>query len=343
MTVRSALILKLGAIGDVVMASPMATALAREHPGVKITWLAGRGVVPLLRLLPGIDEIVEVDEASLLAGNYRDRMRALGAAARHLHMRRFDLVLNGHPDPRYRVLEQLVRGHTVRRFCRNPRERIMPVPGRYHGHEYVRLALGGDGPDVPVALPEAIRPPLPPGLTLAGEGPRVAMAPGGARNVLNDNEVRRWPLERYAELARALAERGCATVVIGGPDDAWVSEAFAGIDGITDLVGRTSLPDLLAVYTACDAVVSHDSGPMHLARLADTPAVALFGPTDPRWFVPPAHDGTQVLWGGAALPCRPCYDGKRFHDCPANVCMRDIAVSEVLGRVTVLLDGDRGR
>lgn len=339
MTVQTALILKLGAIGDVVMAGPMATALARAHPGVRVTWLAGRGVVPLLKLLPDIDEIVEVDETALLAGNYRDRMRSLGAAARDLHMRRFDLVLNGYTNPRFRVLEQLVRGGTIRRFCRNPRERIMPVPGRYHGNEYVRLALGGDGPDAPIVLPEAICPPLPRDLPLTGEGPRVAVAPGGARNVLNDNAVRRWPLERYAELARALTDRGAETVVVGGPDDAWVSDAFEGIDGVIDLVGRTSLPDLLAVYGSCSAVVSHDSGPMHLARLTHAPVVALFGPTDPRWFVPPAHAGTQVLWGGGHLPCRPCYDGRRFHDCPANLCMADISVSQVLDRVSAILDG----
>jgi len=338
MTIQSALILKLGAIGDVVMAAPMATAVARAHPGVRVTWLAGRGVVPLLRLLPDIDEIVEVDEAALLTGNTRRRMAAMAAAARQLRFRRIDLLLNGHPDPRYRILELLVRARSVRRFSRNPRERIMPVPGRYHGHEYVRLALGGDGPGVPVVLPEAIRPPLPPELPLARHGTRVAVAPGGARNALSDDEVRRWPLERYVALARTLADQGVETVVVGGPDDAWVSSAFAGIDRVTDLVGRTSLPELLAVYGACDVVVAHDSGPMHLARLAHVPIVALFGPTDPRGRIPADHGESVVLWGGQALSCRPCYDGKRYAACPTVNCMGEIRVSEVLDRVSVILD-----
>ena len=337
MTARSALVIKLGAIGDVVMAAPMATALKRAHPGIWVSWLAGRGVVPLLRLLPDIDEIVEVDETALLAGNSRARMGAMVNAARQLRLRRFDLLLNGHPDPRYRILEQLVRTSTVRRFSRNPRERIQPVPGRYHGHEYVRLALGEDGPEIPAILAGPVRPPLPEGIDLGDSRQAVAVAPGGARNVLNDNEVRRWPLERYAELAVRLAGDSVDTVVVGGPDDTWVSKAFEGVDRVIDLVGRTSLPDLLAVYTACDAVVTHDSGPMHLARLAHVPAVALFGPTDPQWFVPPEHTGTTVLVGGGVLPCRPCYDGKRFTDCPSSACMHEIRVEQVHAAVAALL------
>lgn len=337
MTARSALIVKLGAIGDIVMAAPMATALKQAHPGIWVSWLAGRGVAPLLRLLPDVDEIVEIDEAALLAGNSRDRIKVMARAAGHLRLRKVDLLLNGHPDPRYRVLEQLVRAREVRRFSRNPRGRIMPVAGRFHGHEYVRLALGTEGPDLPVMLPGPVRPALPDDLALPGDGPRIAIAPGGARNVLNDNEVRRWPLEHYAELAGQLTARGMDVVIVGGPGDGWVSEAFASIDGATDLVGRTSLPDLLAVYGACDAIVTHDSGPMHLARLAQVPVIALFGPTDPSWFVPPAHATTTVLRGGSELPCRPCYDGKRFHDCPDNVCMREIPVEEVLDVVEAVL------
>ncbi len=337
MSPRSALIVKLGAIGDIVMAAPMATALKRAHPGIWVSWLAGRGVVPLLRLLPDIDEIVEIDEAALLAGNSRDRVKVMARAAGHLRLRKVDLLLNGHPDPRYRVLEQLVRARTVRRFSRNPRERIMPVPGRFHGHEYVRLALGEEGADLPRLLPGPVRLPVPDGLALPEDVPRVALAPGGARNVLNDNEVRRWPLERYAALAQQLDADGVDVLIVGGPGDAWVSEAFADLDRATDLVGRTSLPDLVAVYGRCDAVVTHDSGPMHLARLAHVPVVAMFGPTDPSWFVPPAHPGTTVLRGGDELPCRPCYDGKRFHDCPASVCMHEIPVEDVRAAVADIL------
>ena len=339
----STLVIKLGAIGDVVMASPMATALKRTHPEMQVTWLCGHGVAPLLRLLPDIDEIVELDERALLAGTTAQRARAMAGAAAALRRRRFDLVLNGHPDPRYRVLETLVRGGTVRRFTRNPRKRVLPVPGRYHGDEYVRLATGVDGPEAsPADLPR-IRPPLPAAIEIEPTASYIAVAPGGAHNVLRDNEVRRWPLERYAKLAAELDERGHEVVICGGPSDRWVQDAFGHLPGRLDLVGRTSLPDLLAVFGACDAVVTHDSGPMHLARLAGSRLVALFGPTDPSWFLPSRPARTTVLRGGEALPCRPCYDGRQFTECRSAPCMADIPVDEVLRALRPLLDADEGR
>jgi len=329
--IRSVLVIKLGAIGDVVMAAPMATALKRAHPGASVTWLCGHTVAPLLQLLPDIDEIVELDEKSLLTGKTAQRARVMASAVATLRRRRFDLVLNGHPDPRYRVLETLVRGGTVRRFVRSPRKRPLPIPGRYHGDEYIRLATGVDGPDMDQVLPAPIRPPLPERLSPTGErrGSRFGLAPGGARNVRADDAVRRWPLQRYVELAERLVAAGHEIVLVGSRGDLWVREAFAGVDRCTDRVGETSLPELLAVLGTCDAVVTHDSGPMHLARIAGTPLVAMFGPTLPQEKVPAGAAG-RILSGGEDLPCRPCYDGRRFADCPAVPCMASIGVGDVV-------------
>lgn len=335
--IRSVLIVKLGAIGDVVMASPMAAALGRAHPGVRVTWLAGRGVVSLLERIPGIDEVVAIDDRALLAGSSVQRAGALASAARTLRKRRFDLVLNGHPDPRYRVLEGLVRAGETRRFSRSPRRRALPVPGRYHGDEYLRLALGEDGPSMASAALAIHDLPDPPSALEPGRGSIVGIAPGGARNVLSDDEVRRWPVESYAEMARQLGQDGVRIALTGAPDDEWVREAFADTEGIIDLVGHTTLLELVAALAACDVVVTHDSGPLHLARLAGTPTVALFGPTHPREKVPPGPSD-RVMWSGADLPCCPCYDGRTYAHCPERTCMRAIAVDPVVATVRQLLD-----
>ncbi len=157
----------------------------------------------------------------------------------------------------------------------------------------------------------------------------------GARNILRENALRRWPLGSYAELAAKLVNYGANVIITGDAGDAWVSEAFRGLP-VQDLVGKTELEDLLAVYAACDVVVTHDSGPSHLAQLARTPLVALFGPTNPHEFL--LHlSGGQLFWGGAGLSCRPCYDGKDFAACSNNVCLQEIGVDSVYDAVVDVL------
>ncbi|MCD6250038.1 MAG: glycosyltransferase family 9 protein, partial [candidate division Zixibacteria bacterium] len=117
----------------------------------------------------------------------------------------------------------------------------------------------------------------------------------------------------------------------GGPGDEWIITSFADLK-VIDLVGKTSLVELVALYRKCDAVITHDSGPMHLAGLAGAPLVALFGPTNPYEKVP--RNGLhEILWGGEDLACRPCYDGKGYDNCQDNLCMKQISVVEVFNAI----------
>jgi heptosyltransferase-2 len=161
------------------------------------------------------------------------------------------------------------------------------------------------------------------------------IVPGGTRNVMRESGERRWPVENYATFATALASTGVRVTLVGDANDAWVRPHFAGIH-VQDRIGSTSLPETLALLASSDLVVSHDTGPMHLARLAGARVLALFGPTMPSQVV--VEDGrTTVLWGGEHLACRPCYDGREFAACSANVCMSSIAPGVVLATARALL------
>lgn len=333
------LIVRLAALGDVAMALSVLPAIDVEFPGAHITWLCGKAAAPLVEATGRVSEVIAVDETSLLAGSWARRMVALCGTWHRLAGRRFDLIVTAHPDPRYRYLTIPVRTRERRGFTRRAGERPWPVPGRYHGDEYARLITRKEGPAgdhaplpvMPLPLPESLRARL--DSLPAG---RVALAPGGARNVLRDTPLKRWPLPAYADLARRLTGRGLAVVLTGSDSDRWVLDAFRDIETL-DLIGETSVLELAAVFAACTAVVTHDSGPMHLARLARAPLVALFGPTSPGEFAP-TDSRTVILWGGARLACRPCYDGKRFADCRDNLCMQDLSPARVEAEVVNLVN-----
>lgn len=330
------LIVKLAAIGDVVMALPMVTALRTLAPDCRITWLAGQTSAPLLSHVSAIDEVIPIDDRAILAGSTASKAAAVATAWRVLAGRSFDLVLVAHSDARYQRLAQTVRS-SDRRWLGQRAPRPGLLPGRNHTAEYVRLVTGDDTRRTPLPAPPTVDPPMPDALTRelaafnAGAAALFVLAPGGARNPGRTDNLRRWPVDRYAQLAQRLIAEGHAVALVGDAGDAWVRTAFEGVP-VLDLIGRTDLAALVALFRRCTMAVAHDSGPLHLARLAGAPTVGLFGPTLPRAFVPPGSS-TYILWPGAALPCAPCYDGREFAACDNNACMQAISVDAVAAAI----------
>ena len=336
------LIIRLAGIGDVVMASALARRLRARAPHSHIAWLCGATAAPLVEQFADVDEVIAVDERQLLTGDTLQRLQILPPLLRRLRAERYSRVFLLHTDVRYRVLTTPLTGvAVVSQSSRNAHGAMNPVPGRYMGDEFARLMDGLEhrGPIVghfPLGrLKNVARNP-----TYAPPAPRrVALVPGGARNVLRESSLKRWPLGHYVEVARTLANEGYEIVLIGNGDDAWVRADFSGLPA-TDLIGRTTIPEMLRALADCDLVISHDTGPMHLARIVGAPMIALFGPTMPAQFIVP-DESTTVLWGGEHLACRPCYDGREFADCNDNQCISSIGPDVVLRTARTMLRRQR--
>ena len=128
--------------------------------------------------------------------------------------------------------------------------------------------------------------------------------------------AKRWPY--FRELAEGLGN----TLILGSASD---HDAAAGITG-TNLVGKTSLDEAIRLIAGAEAVVSNDSGLMHVAAALGRPQVALFGSSSPE-HTPPASDKARVLW--LRLECSPCFE----RECPLGHfrCMKEISVDQVMG------------
>jgi ADP-heptose:LPS heptosyltransferase len=114
--------------------------------------------------------------------------------------------------------------------------------------------------------------------------------------------ARRWPVERFASVARSEAARGRRVAITGSASERSLAEsvaALSGLPGTSVLAGRTDLAELAAVVGAAGRVVCGDTGVGHLATAFGTPSVLLFGPTPPAEWGPPADRGRhRVLWAG---------------------------------------------
>ncbi len=338
------LLIKFGAIGDVVMAIPAAAAMHAE--GFAIDWVASELVAPVLRLYSWIN-VLPVDEPRLLRGSVAERLSGMLGLWRVLRGRvrrygSYDLAATLYYDPRYSLLTLPIRARRNLTLSRTDRTREL-LPGRHHTDEYARILSGrpdGESPGqlspVPILdLPAPQRP-------LRASRARIVLVPAGARNVLRDDALRRWPIQHYVSLAERLLAQGCEVVLIGGPDDRWATPYFAplagiaGLDAFADLIGSASLVETLALLHSAAVTVTHDTGPLHLAGITSTAIVSIFGPTDPHGRLP-QRENAVALWGGAGFACRPCYDGREYAPCRHNGCMEQVSAAMVLEQVLELL------
>lgn len=335
-TIRRVLIIKFGAIGDVVMAIPAVYAL--HLAGAEVDWVCGLAVAPLLGCYPWIRTIV-VDDRAILKGSVVERVRGLFRLWRAIGWAKYDLCATLYYDARYRVVMLPVRARRKIILSQSDRSKML-LAGRHHTDEYARILLGLKDGERPVALApvKAERLPASPLVRIEGKA-RVVLAPAGARNMMRDDALRRWPVENYVALALVLLERGIEVVLAGGPDDVWAVPAFAGL-AVTDRIGKLTLPEMLALLDDSDVIVTHDTGPLHLAGVTGVGIVSIFGPTDPRGRLP-QRANTVALWGGEGFACRPCYDGRDYAPCLHNGCMRQVSVAMVVREVEMVMEQRR--
>jgi ADP-heptose:LPS heptosyltransferase len=338
------LIIKTGALGDVVNAMPLAMALRRGIPDARISWVVHPLSAPLITAHPAVDEVIVWDR--------REGARGLAALVRRLRAARFDVALDlGRgiktallalaSGARRRVAFDRARSRELAWCTGGERLATPPPPPRRTGGAPRLASLRRDGepgghvvdqclefarhlglPAAPVefglAPPAAARAPWP-----EGTGPRLAFVVGATK------PANRWRTESWTELARLCVERfGARIVLAGGPGEAEVARAIAAGAGVnlTDATGKTSIGELLALLASADAAVACDTGPLHMAVALGRPAVALFGPADPVRTGPHGHPEAVVT---AGVDCAPC----RRRVCPLdppNACMDGIAAAAVV-------------
>jgi heptosyltransferase-2 len=332
-TQNTALIVKFGQIGDVIMAIPAARAL--RDKGFEIHWVCGRAVRPLLESYSWIN-LIPTNDKELLLGNPFQRIIQVLKLWSKIAFRRFDLCATLYYDWRYRLLTLPV--WAAHKLSLSWRQRnTMLISGRHHTDEFARILLGLEDSCREQSIPPVRPDNLPPSpLPRKTAEMRVAIVPGGANNLLREQSLRRWPVEHYVDLASRLLKRNWEVVLLGGAEDLWVKPYFRDLP-VADCIGALSLPEVVAACDACDAVVSHDAGPLHLAGLSHACMIGLFGPTDPATRVP-RRPFAVGIWGGQGFACRPCYDGRDFAPCSSNGCMRQISSELVLRELDRLLD-----
>ena len=321
-------IVLLGAIGDVTRALPLLGRLRQGYPRARLCWAVEPASAPLLERHPALDTVLVFDR--------RRGARAFVPFLRSIRELRADLVLDLQRHLKSGVISR-VSGARVRLGFdrRNAREgnwlfNTDHVPPMAHFSSKLQQFLAfGEWLGLPATPVEF-------GLRLSGaEEVRVDSLLAGVERpfvagfVGSSCTARLWFPERTAAVADALAEKGIATVLVGGQGDVGYGAATvqAARSPVVDLTGRTSLRDLIGIFGRAGAAFGPDSGPMHIAAAVGTPTVSLWGATSAERSAPWGNEA-RVINGVAE--CRPCYR----KTCPiGRVCMQAISADAVVARV----------
>jgi len=314
------LVIQTAFLGDVVLTTPLLSALAAHHGPVDV--VTTPVAAPLLETHPAVRQVIPYDKRGSDRG-----WAGVRRLARRLRTERYERAYLPHRSLRTATLALLARIPSRIGFsgvwsflytAAGPKPSV--------GHESDRLLALAD--EASGAYPPHLRPTAADEQAAAAiiDGAFIALAPGSIWG------SKRWPY--YPELAARLAA-DVAVVVVGGQDDVELGDAIVAAirpsgRPAVNACGRLTLRESAALIGRASALVTNDSAPLHLATAMGTPIVGLFGPTVTEFGFGPLRAGDVAL-GMDGLECRPCSP----HGPPAcplghHRCMRDLTVEAVM-------------
>ena len=314
-------------VGDMVMAQTLFIALKQQHPDCQIDVLAPNWSRPLLERMPEVRQALsfplghgvldlktrrqlgqqlknQYDQAILLPNSLKSALTPFFA--------RIPKRTGWKGEMRYGLLNDL--RHLDKARYPLMIERFMALayaPGAELAKPYPRPCLHIDPAQRQQALTE---------LNLVLDRPVLALCPGA-----EFGEAKRWPASAYAEVAEAKIRQGWQVWIFGSEKDHLSGEHIQQLlipglrEEVTNIAGQTSLAQAIDLMSCAEAVVSNDSGLMHVAAALNRPLVAVYGSTSPD-FTPPLADQVEIVRLG--LDCSPCFQRTcRFghYDCLKNL------------------------
>lgn len=357
-TTRRIIIRGVNWLGDAVMTTPAVLRLREQFPESRITLLCPEKLQELWTSHPAVDAVrtftagesllsvarslrsVDADLAVIFPNSLRSALETWWAG--------IPRRVGSGSFPRSWLLTDRVRPvpGTVRMRKRTEAEvrRLTTTPASataartdyptasHQLHHYLRLVghLGANAEPVPPRL-------VPGNAATQAMATRLALSLASGKPLIGLNAgaeygpAKRWPLDRFAGVARMLTEQtGCHFVLFGGKADIQLAgELTRQLQGltVTSLAGQTTLAELMAALALCRVVITNDTGPMHLAAALGVPVVVPFGSTSPELTGPglPGDPRHQLLLGEA--PCAPCF----LRQCPLDFrCMQSISVERAM-------------
>jgi len=322
------LIVRLGALGDIVHAIPAAAALRAALPGARIDWLVEAKHRAIIDLVTAVDRVVPLE---------RPTIRGWADVVRRARQVRYDVAFDFQGLMKSAVLARAsgaarvagfsiwhLREKTARPFYSETAAAAEDDGGHViQKNLHLLRVVGIEASPVEFPIADVSSRALDEVRDQVGPDAFALINPGAAW------PNKRWPPSRFGEVAAFLRDvRGVPSVVLWGPGEQELAQSVvAASNGAARSAPRTEICDLVALCRHAALIVSGDTGPLHIAAAVGTPAVALFGPTNPRRNGPWAPaDVTVSRFDGCG-----CHYERTCHE--AAWCLESISVAEVTAAI----------
>ncbi|UCD34863.1 MAG: lipopolysaccharide heptosyltransferase I [Nitrospiraceae bacterium] len=323
------LIIKPSSLGDIVHALPFLKAVKDSFPEAQVDWVVSKDLMGVLEGNPLIHRLIPIDKDSWKrAGNLLRTVKELSSLRKTLKTGQYDIVVD---------LQGLLRSGLIGFFT--PAAKKVGFADAREGSTFfydTRVETPSPAHAVDRSLAAARAVGAEPGKALfplqTGQKAqeRVRQLLGGIKDyaVIVPSarwESKRWPAEKFASLTEKI---GITSVVAGSRGDAAIAESIRSHSSgtVIDLCGRTNLQELVALISGARALISNDSGPLHIAAALNVPLIAVFGPTDPAKTGPYGWQSNKKMKVvSAGVPCSPC----RRRTCRDMRCMGEISAEDV--------------
>ncbi len=346
---RNVLLIQLGEIGDVVLATPTFRAVKETFPGVRLSVLVRKPCASLLEADPNLDEIIEVTKSGRKISEVGRENFDL---VRRLRRARYDLAIDLRTGDRGTILAFL-SGAPVRIARRDP--------GQPFWRKWMLTHLLPDQPPGPSPLhpgaDQSLRLVRALGIDTKDSSPRLAVPArasaqiqgllrsigfgAGERwitiNPCSRRKYKEWVHDRWAEVADGIWEQHrIPAIFVGAPEESGTAEGIVRrcAGRAFNLAGRTTLGELAALLARSTVHLGVDSAPPHIAFAVGTPTVTIFGPSDWKgWVVTDAiHRVVMPDWN-----CAPCSD-TGCKDSHRSLCLEGLGTDAVVREVVAVLE-----
>ena len=354
--IKKILVVNIFGIGDVLFTTPLLRNIKKNIPDAVIGYIANRRAEAVLKNNPYINNLYIYE---------RDEFQAISRQSKRLFLKRGWEFLNLIRKEKYDLLIDLSLNRGVglwawvagipQRVGFNYKKRglFLTKKIKFAGYEdrhvveyYLGLLeeLGWKVDPAPMDLPITQEDELWADFFLRQQGspaddPKIAIVPGGGASWGKDAVYKRWPAEKYAQLAdKIFANLKTPIILLGDEKERGLCEQIADLmkHKVIMACGQTTIGQCSALFKQCALAVVNDGGPLHIAVASGIPTIAIFGPVNENVYGPYPRANHFVVTHDIA--CRPCYHQFRRASCDHLSCLNNIEVNDVFQKVNEALN-----
>lgn len=331
--VKRALVLRCGALGDLVYATSVIDALRAQYGDITIDFITTPGTGKLFENDPRVHQTFPLKHKKLpiwLSPQKRDIIR-------YSKEHPYDLLISLEFGKQFKSLINAI--HATHKTGMGILESTeIPTINRGEATKYyyqdvidpsillkakpILFGKSFEKLKVKVSLPEHY----------------IVIAPSNSHNQKKGLNYRAWPFEHWKVLIQSLTANTAIVIVGARGEEAFFDQIKPYPENVIDLVGQLSISELITTVQYADALICTDSATGHIGAAVDTPTFILMGPNNPITDSPYKSDTNSVHPISLQLPCSPCYKTQMMKQCQENICMSQITPTEVLKKFTAVLN-----